>query len=827
MMRRLFLAGSLFLVLSAHAHGSHIDPKHTYPRFQVGVTGIHATIEKGLVMTVQDADPGSPAAGKLEKGDVILAAGGRPVKGEDPRVPLGEAVTAAEATGGNLVLRVKRGGREANVTITIPVLGPYSKTWPLNCRKSNRIIQQTAAFVCKAQQPDGAYKFGKRADRDSLSACLTGLFLLSTGDDTYLPNVRLQARALAAKVAERPTTSTWHLGLQGILLGEYYLRTGDKSVLGGLKALCDQATRSQAAGSWGHGGLPNPGYVQSGLMNSAAVPVLTTLILARECGVTVNGATFMRALEFFYRMAGHGSVCYGDHRAELFPNTNGRNGMLACALSLLDEKPYQMAAQHLALILADSYYAHEFGHTGGGFNVIWRGLATVHVPHDRQAHYRRQMDKLAWYYDLCRLAGGGFSLLPSPPTTTRYCGVMWGTGAVGLTYTAPLKTLRIAGAPPTKFSVKARIPLQPWGRPADLEFLRTDDCQGFGKETAEPHEVYEMLRGKQKDRAPVAFCAKMMRRHNPMVRTWAARRLAEKADEASIKEIVEALHHADPRVRRAAFDGISGYDNWGRPTDPRRLRGKIPASVVSAKCLPAIVKTLKMPTSAWWEIDGALFALGRAEPADIRKNLALVRKFASHEKWYLREAAFWAAVGLRKTITAEEFQLLADIYAKERHVFARSSYDAGFRFLVQGEKVQLDPNTEARVIRTLGATLYSAPIAQGYGTAGKHEAAHRTMMILKHFDPSVYRWIVGDFVKYLGDWTPDYQHSVWLITGSKWQPGLITVADLLGTKAKPLVAGLKDCLEKKIDKTSTKREYVECRTKLQNGIQEYQQKYGK
>jgi len=513
-MTRPLLAALSCLVLCAHALGGNIHPERTYPRFQVGVTGIIATIEKGFTVTVQEAEPGSPAAGKLEKGDVIVAAGGKPVTGPDPRVPLGEALTAAEAKTGKLALKVKRDGRETTVTIAIPVMGAYSATWPLDCPKSRRIIRQTAEFVARSQQPDGAYKLGDRADRDSLTACLTGLFLLSTGEAKYLPNVRRQAQAMAAKVAEQPTTSTWHLGMQGILLGEYYLRTGDRSVLPGLKALCDQAARTQAAGSWGHGGIPNPGYVQSGLMNSAAVPVLTTLILARECGVDANEKTFLRALEFFYRMAGHGSVCYGDHRAELFPNTNGRNGMLACALVLLDAKPYQMAAQHLALIFADSYYAPEFGHTGGGFNVIWRGMATVHVPKNRQRHYRRQMDKLAWYYDLARLRTGGFSMLPSPPTTTRYCGVMWGTGAIGLTYTAPLRTLRITGAPPTRFSVKAKVPPQPWGVAADLAFIRTDDAEGFGEETAEPHEVYETLRGKDKDKAPVAFCAKMMRHHD-------------------------------------------------------------------------------------------------------------------------------------------------------------------------------------------------------------------------------------------------------------------------------------------------------------------------
>ena len=825
-MKRL-LPIALCLGLAAGSDAARMSRDRVYPKFQIGVTGIRATFEKGFVLTVQEVEAGSPAEGKLRKDDVILAAGGRKIEGDDPRIPLGEAVTAAEAKDGKLVLRVRREGKESTVTVTIPVMGPYSKTWPLKCRKSARIIRETAEFLRAAQQPDGAYKIDGRADRDGLWSCMSGLFLLSTGEAKYLPNVRLQAQELAKKAAEHPTGSTWHLGVQGILLGEYYLKTGDKSVLAAMKALCDQAAKTQAAGSWGHGGLPNPGYVQSGLMNSAAVPVLTTLTLARECGVDVDKGTFDRALEFFYRMAGHGSVCYGDHRSELFPNTNGRNGKLACALVLLDGECYQKAAQHLALIFADSYHAPEFGHTGGGFNVMWRGISTVLVPKDRQKHYRRQMDKLAWYYDLARVRGGGFSMLPSPPTTTRYCGRMWGTGCVGLTYTAPLRTLRITGAPPTKFSVKVKVPPRPWGVEADLAFLETDDAKGFDKEPAEPHEVHETLRGRAKDKAPVAFCATMMRHHNPMFRTWAARRLGDRAEKADVDALAEALEHPDPRVRRAACDGFSGYDNWGRATHPNRMRGKVPPAVVSERFLPAILKTLKNPKSAWWEIDGALFALGRAEPADIRKNLDIVKRFAKHEKWYLREAAFWAIVGLRKAITGEEFQLLADIYGAERHVFARSSYDAGFRLLVEGEKVQLPRAAEIEAIKTLGVTHHSAPIAQGYGTAGKHEAAHRTMMILKHFDPRVYEWIVGDFLKYLDTWSPNYQHSVWLITGSPWQPGLLKVADHLGPKAKPLVAALRECLDKKLDKTSKNKATIQCREALEKGLKAYEAKHGK
>lgn len=273
------------------ANAQQIHPQKVYPKFALGPTGIYATIQKDRVVTVQEVLPGTPAAAtNLQDGDVLLAAGGISLALDDPRVPLGQVIGAAEASAdGNLALTISRDGKQGEVTVTLPKLGAYSKTWPENCKKSAAIVKSTAAHVAAAQQADGSYKFANsRPERDGLTGCLAGLFLLSTGDPQYLPHVKRHAQALAANVEKRPTQSNWHLGYQGILLAEYFLKTGDKSVLAGLKSLCDQAISAQAAGGWGHGGIPGPGYVQSGLMSSAGVPVLTTLILANECGVEVE-----------------------------------------------------------------------------------------------------------------------------------------------------------------------------------------------------------------------------------------------------------------------------------------------------------------------------------------------------------------------------------------------------------------------------------------------------------------------------------------------------------------------------------------------------------
>jgi len=75
------------------------------------------------------------------------------------------------------------------------------------------------------------------------------------------------------------------------------------------------------------------------------VQITTTLILARECGVDVDSGTYDRAMKYFFRFAGTGGVAYGDHHPLLYLGDNGKTGMLAAALLLLDRPGVQMVLQ--------------------------------------------------------------------------------------------------------------------------------------------------------------------------------------------------------------------------------------------------------------------------------------------------------------------------------------------------------------------------------------------------------------------------------------------------------------------------------------------------
>ena len=92
-------------------------------------------------------------------------------------------------------------------------------------------------------------------------------------------------------------------------------------------------------------------------------------------------------------------------------------------------------------------------------------------------------------------------MLPTPPDNSRYSGLDWGTGAVGLTYTAPRRTLRITGGEPTEFSVQPPSPAFRWGTNEDLVFFSTTHAEGFGDEDISPREIHSRLIGENKQAA--------------------------------------------------------------------------------------------------------------------------------------------------------------------------------------------------------------------------------------------------------------------------------------------------------------------------------------
>ncbi|MFN5737559.1 MAG: DUF6288 domain-containing protein, partial [Akkermansiaceae bacterium] len=203
-------------------------------------------------MQVSRVDKGSPAeaTGKIKVGQMIESINGEVLKDIDPRIQLGAIITKAEATDGVIKFMLKETAdakTAEEVIVKIPVLGSYSKTWPLNCPKSDKIVRDQAEFL-------------KRTGANGMG--LGQLFLLSTGEEKDLEVVRgwVQAEVAKQKDAKQIDSIPWHSGYSGIGLCEYYLRTGDAAVIPLIEKHADYLKRNMYNGGWNQRGGVNYSY---------------------------------------------------------------------------------------------------------------------------------------------------------------------------------------------------------------------------------------------------------------------------------------------------------------------------------------------------------------------------------------------------------------------------------------------------------------------------------------------------------------------------------------------------------------------------------------
>jgi len=597
--------------------------------------------QPAFVMKIKNVEEGSPAAatGKLKAGQMIETINGQKLEDIDPRIQLGQIIATAEARDGVMKFVVKD-APDANaelVIVKIPVLGAYSKTWPLDCPKSAKIVRNFADYLAK-QDPAGDFS-GIRN--------IAMLFLLSTGEDKDLELVRQWARS----AAHRPHTYAWYLGYGGIPLCEYYLRTGDKEVLPGIQKWVDNAVKGQYLDGWaGRGGVPSVTY-GNGHLNAGGTAVVTFLLLAKECGADVPDHALLGALVHFYRYAGRGGNPYGDHRPEVGFVDNGKNGNLAFAMAAAaaltpngEESVYARARDVCAMT---SFYTTSFmlhGHTGGGIGEIWRSAAMGLLYEKKPKQYREFMDNRQWHYDLSRRFDGSFGILGGG----GYDKDMWGVG-YSLGYTIPRKTLRITGAPPTRFSRQYQLPKQPWGTEADNAFLSLEAVpDATGKRQDLSHETLAddcsrafLVRLHGSGEVSDDLLRRYIHHQDHNIRFVAANKVLginsgyigwrEPGGEVRPKLVMEFLRSNDPRVRRAMFSAI--YEI---------LRREQRAEVLTQGIFDLAVQAVKAPEESWWVKDAALHVIGHA-PADwVVPHVDLLLPFLKHEDWWLQNATLTA-----------------------------------------------------------------------------------------------------------------------------------------------------------------------------------------
>ncbi len=612
---------------------------HAIDRF--GPVGMAIELHQpAFVMKVGKLEEGSPAAatGKLKQGQIIESINGGKLKGIDPRIQLGQIIEAAEATDGAVKLMVRDAPKAPaqEVVVMIPVLGAYSKTWPLDCPKSDRIVRDFADYLTKPGSDKGFDNIGM-------------LFLLATGEDKDLEPVREWARKCAKG---RAPSYAWSLGFGGIPLCEYYLRTGEPEVLPAIQNWVDSAVKAQYLGGWaGRGGVAAVTYGGGGgHLNAAGTSVVTFLMLAKECGVNVPDHALIDALVHFFRFAGRGNNPYGDNRPEDSFVDNGKNGNLAFAMaaaaSLTPEGEQSLYAAARDACAMTSFYTTTFmlhGHTGGGIGEIWRSAAMGLLADKKPKQFRDFMDQRKWHYELSRRSDGAFGILGG----ARYDNTSWGAG-YALSYVIPRKTLRITGAPPSKFSKKYQLPERPWGTKADDVFLSLDAAadahgnrQDLSEETLDQDSGGPLIeRLKSMGDISDEVLRKVAHHQDILVRQLATRAAMgiepnymwiKSVGRIRTELVHEMMQSKDPRVRHAALAAMIAA-----------LRNEEPEKVVTQETFNLLIAMTGNSEESWTVKDVALRLIGYA-PADwVAPHVDLLLPYLKHEEWWLQSAALEA-----------------------------------------------------------------------------------------------------------------------------------------------------------------------------------------
>ena len=712
----------------------------------VGVTGLYLRVYPGVVLKVEKTTPGAPADEKFKKGEIIAGVNGVALKGRNPYVALGRALTQAEAEDGKLVFNVltENGTQAKQVTVTIPVMGTYSKTWPLDCAKSQAIVKNATAFYAKNQS-------------NGVEGALGCLFLLSTGDDQYLPVVKSYFDKMSRNV-QGIGNSTWNNGYNGIACGEYYLRTGDPSVLPILQYLCDNARDGQSYGvGWAHSSFTcNPGYVSGGILNSASAQVVTTLLLAKECGVNVDDKTLLGSLKFYYRFAGHGAVPYGDHRPEAL-ESNGKDGMAAAIMQIASEAKgdvdiYKKARNRFAMSLVDSYPCMTTGHGDDGRgDVIWRGITASYLLDIKPDAYHDHMNRLHWWFDLSRRPSGALGISSCQSFDDEPSGA-----ATALAYTAPLRKLRITGAPRSKHAKDFTLPKDLWGRKADQVFLSINHLAAyheFGKE--EPvHKPFFKFGGAwtpaeaDMKNTPREEFLKNIHHSNYLIRAQTAKALKSVG---GLDELEKLLSDKDPRARRAALDGLIDYKYWFA-MGPAQIRPE----QVTPSMLAAIRKMLADPEESYFVVDGALMALSCAPPAAIVESLPLILPWTTCDEWWIRQSAFVALADAAEdpAFAMQLLPILREIYMKEGGAQARE-YLTG-KMIALTKKHKPDSEVGMMITSIFKSAVTEIPIEPDFraGVGGHYINAAITSSL--NYDPKTALEIAKSVSPRLQDFRMDY-----------------------------------------------------------------------
>ena len=439
--------------------------------------------------TVEYIFENSLAEGKLQIGDVITGVNGRGFN-NDFSATLAEAIDRGEGGNGKLILNIKREKRKKKITFRLRKIGSYSKHWPYECEKSDRILQDACDWLATHQQPNGRLeRAGTGQDSVFVLSSVGGLAMLGCDAKRYRKPLKalvdfevnfLKKHVNADGHYEHGTLELWSLNYAAIFLSEYYLATNDESVFPALEFLNQEIYHRQFHQAdaetiahvtalrkrrgdrgepvpkyWFSHGKISPkssGYVHLGV-NVANACVAFSLL--HEAGVDVDMENLKATKDYIEKACVSGAMGYAAFLGQKSTpgDAFGRTGTLGIALYLAGNRPEYTAKLTGAM---NRLYPNQM-YLGHGTTVMGKAWGVLAIAQLDPPLFRKMMDECQHDFDLLRLSDGSFVANPVGEKGHSKLDLhhggnkqkhRWTTAFNALIYALGKKSLRIAGGTP-------------------------------------------------------------------------------------------------------------------------------------------------------------------------------------------------------------------------------------------------------------------------------------------------------------------------------------------------------------------------------------------
>ncbi len=450
--------------------------------YNLGITGIRVQLSDGAPqhLLVKHVLEGSPAAGAVRPGDVLVGAGGKAFETphrngygmgvfgpQGPILDFAKALEACQAKGrgGRLDLALVRGGEEGDVEIEVPTgYGTFAGSFPGDCEKTDRIRRELLAYLLEHQREDGSWG---SPPHDTFAP----LALLASGEKEHLAAVRrnVEMHARTTKARDRSWLINWRYMSAAIVMGEYYLATREEWVLKELQEVYDFLTFTQytdlsqldekskethprsvpkgpmdSHGGWGH----NPGFEGYGPISMITGQGALAFSLMKHCGIDVDRGRHDAAYAFLARATGkNGYVWYEDAVAGADAWADmGRTGAAGIAnhLSPYGDDEYRKRALAHARVIGKHPLSFPDTH---GSPVMGMGYAAMAAAVDG-ASFRRLMDANRWWFTLAQCPDGSFYYQPNRDNAGYGADSRVSASAVtAFIFSIPKRNLHVTGKP--------------------------------------------------------------------------------------------------------------------------------------------------------------------------------------------------------------------------------------------------------------------------------------------------------------------------------------------------------------------------------------------